>query len=312
MIACPRCKSANIHPRGSASRPGRYQCEQCHQYFTDKGSPRVLVMDIETLPIIGTFWDTGRQYISPENILEDWVVLSWSAKGLFDPNIIGDILTPEEIARRNATVLALNPKPHNADYRIIKRMWDLLDRADVVIHQNGKKFDIKKLNARFIYYGFPPYRPIHQIDTLEAHNAAFGTSSGKLAYMTKFLSLPRKMDTNYELWLRCTLGDPAALKEMYGYGLNDTWILEDYYARIRAWIPKHPSFSAYTHNYVDLEKGEVACHVCRHVIPEGAITDTYKTPLGYEYDSFRCPHCGAVGRRTQRRPGQKIQTQGVR
>jgi hypothetical protein len=261
------------------------------------------VFDIETLPIIGTFWDTGKQYIGPENILEDWVVLSWSAKALFDPNVIGDILTPAEVQRRLAALIDPNPQPHNADERIIRRIWKLIDEAEVVIHQNGKKFDMKKLNARFIHYGLPPYRPVHQIDTLEAKNAAFGTSSGKLDYMTKFLSLPRKQHTNYSLWIRCTYGDPAALKEMYQYGLNDTWILEDYYARIRAWIPNHPNFSTYTHNYLDLTKGEVACPICRHVIAPEAINGTYHTPLGNKYDSFRCPHCGAVGRRNKKQPG---------
>jgi len=300
---CPKCGSNSVHPRGSANRPGRYQCGQCQQYFTDRGSPNVLVFDIETLPIIGTFWSTGKQYIGIDNIIEDWVVLSWSAKRLFENKIEGDILKVGEIKRRLASVINPNPEPHNADERIVRRMWKLMDEADAVITQNGNKFDIKKLNARFIHYGLPPYRPFHKIDTLEAANAAFGTSSHKLDYMTKFLSLPRKLPTDYALWLGCTYGDGASLQKMYDYSLNDTWILEDYYARIRAWIPKHPNFSAYTHKHVDLDAGEVACPVCRHVITESAISDTYRTPVGNTYDEFRCPHCGTIGRRSKKRPG---------
>lgn len=300
---CPYCGGATVHPRGSESRPNRFQCAECKKYFVDRGDPKVLVFDIETLPIIGTFWDTGKQYIHHDNILEDWVVLSWSAKSLFDSHIIGDILTQDEIKRRLATLIDPNPDPHHADERIVRRMWKLLDEADVVIHQNGKKFDMRKLNARFIYYGLPPYRPVHQIDTLIASNAAFGTSSHKLDYMTKFLSLERKRPTDYELWKGSTYGDPAKLKEMYDYGINDTVILEDYYARIRAWIPNHPNFSAYTHRYVDAQD-EVSCPVCRHVIHKSAITGTYRTAIGNEYDSFRCPHCGAIGRKNKKRPGR--------
>ena len=300
---CPYCGGNTVHPRGSNVRPNRFQCAECKKYFVDRGSPKVLVFDIETLPIIGTFWDTGKQYIGHDNILEDWVVLSWSAKALFDGKTIGDILTPDEIKRRLETLIQINPDPHNADERIVRRIWKLMDDADVVIHQNGKKFDVRKLNARFVHYGLPPYRPIHQIDTLLAAQSAFGTSSHKLDHMTKFLSLERKRPTDYDLWKRSTYGDPAALKEMYDYGLNDTVILEDYYARIRAWIPNHPNFSAYTHNYVDLQADEVACPVCRHPIHKSLITDTYRTPIGNTYDSFRCPHCGAIGRRSKKRPG---------
>jgi predicted RNA-binding Zn-ribbon protein involved in translation (DUF1610 family) len=300
---CPHCGGATIHPRGSKQRPGRFQCADCKKYFVDRGSPKVLVFDIETLPIIGTFWDTGKQYIGHNNIMEDWVVLSWSAKSLFDSNTIGDILTPGEIKRRLNTVIDPNPDPHYADERIVRRMWKLIDEADVVIHQNGKKFDMRKLNARFVYYGLPPYRPVHQIDTLIAAQAAFGTSSHKLDYMTKFLSLERKRPTDYELWTGSMYGDPASLKEMYDYGLNDTTILEEYYARIRAWIPNHPNFSAYTNSYVDAHD-EVSCPVCRHPIHKSHINGTYRTALGNEYDSFRCPHCGAVGRKNKKRPGR--------
>lgn len=299
---CPYCGNNSVHPRGSKNRPDRFQCSECKKYFVDRGSPKVLVFDIETLPIIGTFWGTGKQYIGHDNILEDWVVLSWSAKSLFDSHTIGDILTQDEIKRRLATVIDPNPDPHNADLRIIKRMWKLLDEADVVIHQNGKKFDMRKLNARFIHYGLPPYQPVHQIDTLEASRAAFGTSSHKLDYMTKFLSLERKRPTDYDLWIGSMYGNPKSLQEMYDYGINDTVILEDYYARIRAWIPNHPNFSAYTNTYVEATD-EVSCPVCRHVIHESLITGTYKTPVGNEYDSFRCPHCGTIGRRSKKRPG---------
>ncbi len=300
---CPKCGSDQLMARGSKARPNRYQCTQCTKYFTDTGSPKVLVFDIETLPCIGNFWGTGKEYISYEHILEDWVVLSWSAKALFEPHIISDILTPTECRRRVNSIFNPDAEYHNADYRIVKRMWKLLDEADVVITQNGKKFDVRKLNARFLLYGFPPPHPFHHIDTLEACNAAFSTSSARLGYMMEFLGLARKMDTNFKLWKRCQMGDEKALQEMYQYGLNDTLILEDYYARIRAWIPNHPNFSVYTHKYADLDAGEIVCPVCRNVLPETCFDGYYRTPLGNEYDSFRCGHCGAVGRKSRKNPG---------
>jgi hypothetical protein len=211
-------------------------------------------------------------------------------------------LSGQEEDSKNATVCC----SHNADLHIVKRIWKLLDEADVVITQNGKKFDSKKLNARFIYYDMPPPSPYHHIDTLEAANAAFSVGSHSLKNMMRFLQLPRKMDTDYDLWLGCQFGEPGSLKRMYEYGLNDTFILEDYYARIRAWIPKHPNFSAYTNSYVDLEKGEQSCPVCRSVITESSIDKKYRTTEGYVYDAFRCSCCGAIGRRRERTTKQTI------
>jgi ssDNA-binding Zn-finger/Zn-ribbon topoisomerase 1 len=312
---CPDCGSTSYHKVGSANRPDRFRCKRCgrewtdrnhrphHKPFTGPGAPKVLVFDIETLPIIGNFWDTGKQYISHENILEDFVVLSWSAKGLFESQTIGDILTPEEIWRRNNSIFQEEPKNHHADERIVKRMWKLLDNADVVITQNGIKFDVRKLNARFLYYRLPPPRPFHHIDTLKAAQTAFASSSHRLGYMTSWLGLTRKQDTNYSLWKRAQLGKQDALQEMYDYGINDTNILEEYYATIRAWIPNHPNFSVYTNAYVDLQDDEHACPVCQHVIHESKFKDTYRTPLGNEYDAGRCPHCGSYIRRNTKRKG---------
>ena len=298
MAQCPKCGSKKTSFRGSKNRPNSFQCKQCQKYFTEVGDPKVLVFDIETLPIIGTFWDTGKQYIPHQNIIEDYVVLSWSAKYLFSPRGMGDILTSKEAQTRMESVLS--GKEHNADERIIRHIWKLIDEADCLISQNGIKFDIKKLNTRFLFYGLNPPRPFHHIDTLQAANSAFAVSSHSLDYMMRFLRLARKLPTNYALWLRCMRGDSKALKEMNTYGMNDTFILEDYYAKIRAWIPNHPNFSAYTHRYVDLKAGENSCPVCRHVINESALDGRYRTPLGYVYRSFRCLHCGVVGRLNER------------
>jgi len=42
------------------------------------------------------------------------------------------------------------------DSGILREIWKMLDEADIVITQNGRKFDQKKLNARFILNGFKP------------------------------------------------------------------------------------------------------------------------------------------------------------
>lgn len=292
MPSCPYCAGTATR-RGSKRRPDRYQCKQCSKYFVDRGTPKVLVFDIETLPLIVRAWGTGKQYISHDSIIHDYVILSWSAKWLMSPDTMADVLTPTEAIERD-------------DKRIVEKMWRLLDKADVVIYQNGDRFDRPKLNSRFLYHGFPPPTPYGSIDTLRASQAAFGMSSNRLDYLTHYAGLQRKIPTDYQLWIDCEAGKKQALRNMLTYNKNDIWILEDYYLRIRAWIPNHPNFSAYTHKYVDIDAGEHSCPICRHVINENMLTGLYRTPLGYQYRSFRCGHCGAVGRTTARIPNQAV------
>jgi RNase H-like protein len=298
---CPHCGSTKAAPRGSNNRPDRYQCKSCLKHYTERGFPKVLVFDIETLPDIGTFWSTGKQYIGYQNILEDFVILSWTAKWLMDIEDMGDILKPEECRERiNQLFVPIDQKTHNADLRILKSIWKLLDKADAVITQNGVRFDVKKLNTRFAYYNMPPPAPFHNIDTLQAAQASFSSSSNRLDYMTQFLKVGRKKETDYELWKRCQVGDKESLSYMLDYNKNDIYILEDYYLRIRPWIPKHPNFSVYTDRYVELGPTDVLCPICRSTITSEDFIRDYRTPVGNSYKQFRCSCCGSIGRRNKK------------
>ena len=307
MPHCSHCGSNDNIRRGSKKRPNRYQCKQCQNYFTDRAAPKVLVFDIETLPAVAYTWGVRKQFLTYDNILADFVVLSWGAKWLFDSEIMSDILTPREARERVDAIFNPKATPPQTDRRTLGKIWKLLDEADVVITQNGVRFDSRKLNTRFMFYGMPPPRPYHHIDTLLAAWSAFGNTSNKLDDMMRFLQMERKEDTNYELWKQCSVGEKKALDTMISYNRNDVQILEDYYARIRAWIPNHPNFSAYTNKYVDLKEGEQSCPVCRGVITDSSYIAHYRSPLGYLYRQFRCQHCGTVGRQTARIPHQSIE-----
>src|ERR1019366_7143841 len=97
---------------------------------------KVLFMDIETAPLISYTWGIWDQNIGLNQIHSDWHVLSWSAKWLGSK----DIMYQDQRKAKNI----------QDDKELLKRMWELLDEADVVVGQNSKSFDIKKLNARFI------------------------------------------------------------------------------------------------------------------------------------------------------------------
>lgn len=236
-------------------------------------TPKILLFDIESSPMSVFVWGLYKQRISPDNVINDWFVNTWSAKWLFDSEIMSDSLTPSEAIRQD-------------DRRIVKNIWKLLDEADIIIAHNARGFDVGKLNTRFLYYGMNPPSHYQVIDTLSVLRKYFKISSSSLDYATQFLGLSPKGHPSFGLWKRCYVGDPDALQSMVEYNKNDVEILEELYVKIRPWITNHPNLSL----YVDTD--EAVCPNCGslNLMWKGS----YVTSLG-SYDAFRC-ECGAVGR----------------
>ena len=241
-------------------------------------SAKVLILDIETAPIMAYVWDIWNQNIGTQMIKCDWFCLTWAAKWLFEPKVYSGKLLPKEAKKQD-------------DKRIIKGIWELLNEADIVIAHNGDKFDLPRLNQRFIIHKLNPPLPYQTIDTLKHIRRQFGFTSNKLDYVNQLLSLPRKTEhEGFPLWERCYSGDQAALNIMEDYNIGDVRILEDTYLRIRSWIKPHPSLSLFI-----LDETQHCCPSCgsNKLKEEGK---PYATTAN-RYDIFRCDNCGATGRK---------------
>src|SRR5580698_5585108 len=107
---------------------------------------RVLVVDIETSPILVHVWNLKEQYVGLSQMVEDWHIMAWSAKWLGEPS--------SKIRYYDQRHL----KPGD-DLPILRPLWKLLNEADIVLTQNGKAFDAKKINARFMLHGMKPPKP---------------------------------------------------------------------------------------------------------------------------------------------------------
>lgn len=247
---------------------------------------KVLLFDIETAPLEVYTWGLYDQRISPCNVIKDWSVLTWAAKWLCDDKIMSAKVTTSQAEARE-------------DYKILVPMWELLEEADIVIGHNCSRFDLRKLNARFVVNGMKPPMPYQVIDTLTACRKHFAFSSNKLDYISSTLACRGKIDTNFELWKRCVSGDPDALNEMEEYNRQDVVALEDVYFIIRPWIRSHANMGLY------VESKDPVCPAC------GGDNLTWKghyyTPAG-KYKSFRC-HCGAIGRHRSTSVPQELRKQ---
>ena len=242
-------------------------------------SPKVLVFDIETAPILAHVWGLWENNVGLNQIQSDWHVLSWSAKWLSD--------SPDKVMYQDQRGM----KDVTNDSDLIKGIWDLLDEADIVITQNGKKFDVKKLNARFILSGFPPPSSFRHIDTQEIAKRHFAFTSNKLAYMTDKLCVKYKKLTSHgkfqghELWTECLKDNLEAWKEMELYNKYDVLSLEELYHKLIVWDSRI-NFNVYTDSL------EILCKCgSKDFIKNGfSYTNTSK------FQKYRCKTCGSEHR----------------
>jgi len=263
--------------KGKAGDRCRKEREWDQVMWEDRSKrPYILLIDIETCPSEGYFWGIWNQNIAIDQIRRDWTMLCWSAKWLFDDKVMSDQLTPNEAIERD-------------DARITKSIWLLIDKADVIIAHNGRRFDLRKLNQRFLIHGLNPPMPYQVVDTLEVAKKVFGFTSNKLDFINRLLGIRRKIHTDFELWLNCMDGDQVALDEMAEYNRNDVAILEETYVKLRPWIKSHPNIGLYAET-VNECCGNCGCPDLD--FPEGQF---YFTPLG-KYSSGRCRNCGAIVR----------------
>ncbi len=186
----------------------------------------VLTFDIETSPLIVYTWGLKDQNIALNQIIKDWELLAWGAKWIDNP------------------IVQYRDRSQMSEKRLLLCIWKLLDKADIVITQNGKAFDSKKLNAKFIQYGMRPPKPYKHIDTYLLAKGAADFTSNKLEYLTDKLCKKHKKTLHAKfpgmsLWRECLKGNKEAWKEMKAYNIADVLSTEELYNVIKAWGPQN-------------------------------------------------------------------------
>jgi hypothetical protein len=241
-----------------------------------KKSPKILIFDIENSYVEVASWGINKQYINKSQILNDWFILSFSCKYLYDDKIYSFALTPEEAIAKD-------------DKRIVWQLWKFLDDCEIAITYNGNFHDIPKTNTRMIINRFPPPSPYKSIDIYQTVSRNFAFTNKSMDYVSYTLDLQRKMENEgLDLWKRCVAGDPESLKTMENYNRQDVVCLEEDYLRIRPWIKNHPNIGLWH------DSNELVCGYCGSKNIKW-ISNKYSTPTGL-YKSFRCDDCNGIGR----------------
>lgn len=230
---------------------------------------QILLIDCETAPNKVYSWGLFDQTIAINQIVEPGYTLSWSAKWYGKKSIMyGDI-------REGKT-------------EFLKRIYDLLEEADVVVHFNGNKFDVPVLMAEFVQQGWTPPAPFINIDLYRVVRSRFRFPSNKLNYVSKALGLGEKVShRGMDMWKEVMDGDTKAWKEMEAYNKQDVALLEKLYTMLKPWVQNHPNHGVF------MKAQEPTCPNCggKHVQKRG-----YHYTKTMTYQRYSCNDCGTWSR----------------
>ena len=94
--------------------------------------PKIVIWDVETIPLIAATFSLYPDSINHESILSDWSIVCASYKTLGK--------------KKTKTVSVLDDpkrfkKNVNDDYHVIKTLRDEFEDVDILVHHNGDAFD---------------------------------------------------------------------------------------------------------------------------------------------------------------------------
>lgn len=224
----------------------------------------ILLLDIETAPNLAYVWGLWQQNIAINQIEASSHVLCWSAKWFGQDRVHFDSIKKSD------------------RMKMLSRIHTMLDRADAVVHYNGKKFDIPTLNKEFVINGFSPPSPYKQIDLLQVCRRAFRFESNKLDYVTQSLGIGQKVrHEGHDLWVKCMKLDREAWKRMEEYNRHDVVLLERLYVQLRPWIQSHPNLGTFE---------DYPC--CTNCGSDSVHRRGYAVTRVMKYPRFQCRDCG--------------------
>jgi DNA polymerase elongation subunit (family B) len=236
-----------------------------------KTRPKILLLDIETAPTLAYIWDLYTRYVPHSQVAEPGYTISWAAKWL----------------GRNP--MMFKSVYHDGEKAMVKGVHKLLDEADIVIHYNGTKFDIPKLNQEFLELGMEPPAPVQEVDVYKTCKARFKLLSNSMSYVAKVLGIDGKVEhKGMDLWTECMAGDAKAWAHMKRYNIQDVRMLEQIYERVKPWIHTHPNLGLY-----DLAEVPICPNCGSHEVYVHPQMHHTKTMV---YHRFKCRECGTWSR----------------
>lgn len=173
----------------------------------------------------------------------------------------------------------------------MRRVWEWVDEADILIGHNMAAFDSKHLMSGWAEMGLPAPSPYKVIDTLKIARGSLNMESNTLDSLAKRLGVEAKSD-KYDVRVAqaAVAGDKDAQARIEGYNRGDIIASEALFDRLRPYAKGIPHLGMWSDD-------ELACPSCGHTM-----TATGKTVHAnvQRYEHLTCPNCGSHARGTAR------------
>lgn len=237
--------------------------------------PKIIIWDLETSLMETYIFHMQRKfkgYIPYRNITSNYnlICACWKELGSKKTNSVSLL---DDKARFE--------KDPADDYYVVKTIADVIRDADILIAHNGDQFDVKTLNARLAYHQLPPLPKVLTVDTLKKARQIGQFPSNSLNDLADYFKLGEKIDTDFDLWVRCFKGEKKAIKEMTTYCKHDVVLNEKVYLRLRPYMKTHPNIAEpFTMNCTKCGSDHVHKHKVR------------LTASGIRKQQYQCQDCG--------------------
>ena len=101
-----------------------YKSKSKAELTPKKLGARILLVDLETSPILAYVWGRWKQNVYQAQVLQESFILTYSCKWLGEDEILYGYLSPSEVKLEN-------------DFRIVNELRDIIDSADMVVGHNA-------------------------------------------------------------------------------------------------------------------------------------------------------------------------------
>lgn len=226
---------------------------------------KVLVLDIESRPLLSYHWGLWDQNIGTVQIVEHGGMMCFAAKWLGRPEV--------EFYSEQA----------DGKQKMLEEAHRLLSEADIVITYNGDRYDFKRINNEFLLAGMGPPKPYKSIDLIKTNKQRFDLPSRKLDYLVQQTGVGAKVKhQGFDLWIDCMKGDAKAWAVMEKYNKGDVRITERAYLRLLPWLTNAPHLGMFS------ESSEHSCPYCggKKLVREGHHNTNVTS-----YRLYQCANC---------------------
>lgn len=239
--------------------------------------PKILVIDIETRPLVVYSWGLWNQNHGIHQIIDEGGTMCFAAKWYGE----------------HKRHMIFRSEHEHGHAEMVAEAHRLFDEAHAIVTYNGDRFDLPELHRQMAVAGYGPPSPSKSVDLFKVAKQ-FRFPSRKLDWISRELGIGQKVEhEGWKLWERCMDGDPAAHKKMERYCRGDVLLTETALSRLLPWVKSMPNINLLRSDRVS------GCDRC-------GSTDLDDHGFHYTatraYKRFKCQNCGGYSRATHHEP----------